>query len=282
MKRITILKKLYPFLKGNLFNIFWIFLAIIYFNIDISESRDGVYFLDVGQGDAILIQDGNTQVLVDVGPDISVVYALSKYLPLDDREIEVLVITHPHEDHIGGLKYIFEQFKIKEIWIYPVCYENSSYEGLLESKYNIKYVYSGQSYILGDINIDVLWPNIGKKEQCTMGIYQSWDGNVNNDSIVMQISFNNKEYLLMGDAEKEVEKEIGNSLNKVDVLKAGHHCSKTSNSETFLKIVRPEYAICSCGEGNKFGHPSSGTLENFSKLGVQYFVTYESGDVVFE
>jgi len=264
---------------GKFFGIlFWLILFTAYFVNQ--KPQDLVVFLDVGQGDATLIQKGNTQILVDGGPDRSILYELPKYMPFFYRKIEYLILTHPHEDHIKGFLYILENYEVGKILYFPVCYENSNYESLIQNNSNTKEVFAGDSISLDSLNINIVWPKVGeyKKEECI----KPWNNNINNDSLIIEFEYLGKKYLLMGDAEKEVEEIlITENLisNNIDILKAGHHCSKTSSSETFLKFVSPVYAICSVGEGNKFGHPSSETLKNFDSLGVQYLVTYDEGNI---
>src|SRR5690606_7931059 len=143
-----------------------------------------------------------------------------------------------------------------------------------------KEIKSGDTIRLDNLEIDIVWPRVG--ERTDRGCLKPFDGNINNDSLVLDFEYLNRRFLLMGDAEKEVEQIlISDQLvsKKYDILKAGHHCSKTSNSETFLKSILPKYAICSVGEGNKFGHPSSETLNTFDSLNVQYLVTYREGNI---
>lgn len=264
---------------GKIFGVlFWIILFIAY--LLSQKPQDLVVFLDVGQGDATLIQNGNTQILVDGGPDRTILYELPKYMPFFDRKIEYLVLTHPHEDHIKGFLYVLENYEVEEILYYPVCYENNSYKSLLQSGVNIREVFAGDSISLESLNINIIWPRVEKynKGECI----KPWNNNINNDSLVMEFEFLEKKYLLMGDSEKEVEKNLLEEKvisNKYHILKAGHHCSKTSSSETFLKFVSPTYVICSAGIKNKFGHPSSETLKTFDSLGVQYLVTYDEGNI---
>ena len=276
--KTTILKK--PKISlGKFFGIlFWLMLFTTYFVNQ--KPQDLVVFLDVGQGDATLIQRGNVQVLVDGGPDRSILYELPQYMPFFDRKIEYLILTHPHEDHIKGFLYILENYEVGEILYYPVCYENNSYRSLIQNNLNIKEVYAGDSISLDSLSINIVWPKVVKniKGECI----KSWNNNINNDSLVIEFKYLGKRYLLMGDTEKEVEEIliIENLISKnYDILKAGHHCSKTSSGETFLKFVSPVYAICSVGLKNKFGHPSGETLRNFDSLGVQYLVTYEEGNI---
>lgn len=239
-----------------------------------SEHSDGpvVVFLDVGQGDATLIQQDSFQVLVDGGPDDAVLYELAKYIPMYDRNIEVVVLTHAHDDHLKGLLMVLENYSVDSIWYSPSCVDTLSYKFMLQ-EYPEKLVKVDVSTMLqyGDISISVRYPVEAKCEE-----------NINNESIVLDVEVKGKRILLTGDAEKEVEEEIFDDVGDVDILKAGHHCSRTASSEMFLNSVEPEIAICSVGEGNKFGHPHNETLEMFKKLNVQYLITYEEGNIVFE
>jgi len=231
-----------------------------------------VVFLGVGQGDATLIQQDSFQVLVDGGPDDAVLYELAKYIPMYDRKIEVVVLTHAHDDHLKGLLMVLENYSVDSIWYSPSCTDTFSYKFLLE-EYAEKLVKVDSSTKLryGYISMSVIYPVEAKCE-----------GNINNESVVLDVEVNGKRILLTGDAEKEVEEEIFDDIGDIDILKAGHHCSRTASSEMFLNSVEPEIAICSVGEGNKFGHPHNETLEMFKKLNVQYLITYEEGNIVFE
>lgn len=231
-----------------------------------------VVFLDVGQGDAILIQEDSFQVLVDGGPDDTVLYELAKYMPAYDRNIEIVVLTHAHDDHLKGLLMVLENYNVNSIWYSPSCTDNPSYRFLLE-KYTQKLAKIDTSTKLKyeDITISVMYPVEAKCEE-----------NINNESVILDVKVGQKRILLTGDAEKEVEERISGDIGDIDILKAGHHCSRTASSEMFLKSIVPEIAICSAGEGNKFGHPHNETLEMFKKLNVQYLITYEQGSIVFE
>ncbi len=265
-----------------LFSIFfWIILFCIYFFNQ--KEQDSVIFLDIGQGDATLVQQGDIQILIDGGADRSVLYELPKYMSFFDRDIEYLILTHPHDDHMVGFLHILENYNVGVLLYFPVCNTNSNYETLLSNPVQKREISKGETIRLGYIDMKVLWPPKGElnEQKC----YKSWDGNINNDSLVLEFTYLNKDFLLMADAEKEVENillsEVG-VLNRYDILKAGHHCAKTSNSETFLQQVGAPLAICSCGYGNKYGHPNGETLKNFDKLNVQYLVTYEEGNIVIK
>lgn len=259
-------------------NILWILAAIIY--LFLNKGVNSVIFLDVGQGDATLIQQGNTQILIDGGPDISVLYGLGKYMPFLDREIEYVYLTHPHDDHMVGILHILKNYKVGKIIYANTCYENPNYKLLLQSDVEFVEIDDIKTISSGDLQLDSIWPNsssikVGKCKKPS-------DGNINNDSVVLDLKYLGQKFLLMGDAEQEVEQVLIRE-GKVDkeyyLLKAGHHCSRTSSSETFLKFVSPSRAVCSVGVGNRFGHPSSETLNNFDSLGVQYFLTSVTGDI---
>lgn len=276
--KTTTLKKPNYLLADILKISLWIVFLLIY--LLTVKPVDTVVFLDVGQGDATLIQKGNIQLLVDGGSDISILYELQKYIPFYDRKIEYVLLTHPHDDHLVGLLYVLDTYEVGEILYYPVCFKNPNYELLISNEVKKREVKSGTAISLTNLEINIVWPRAG--ERSAEGCLKPFDGNINNDSVVIDFEYINRRFLLMGDAEKEVEKIlISDQLlgKRYDILKAGHHCSKTSSSETFLKNILPAYAICSVGEDNKFGHPSSETLNTFDSLNVQYLVTYEEGNI---
>lgn len=276
--KITTLKKLNLSLISILKFSLWVVVFLVYL-LSVKPS-DTVVFLNVGQGDATLIQKGDIQLLVDGGNGREILYELPKYMPFYDRHIEYLLLTHPHNDHLVGLLYILESYDVGEILYYPVCYENNNYETLISNPAKKREVSAGDTISLDSLRVDIVWPREGKLT--TQNCFKSYDGNINNDSLILEFEYLNKKFILMGDAEKEVESTLISDAvigGKYDILKAGHHCSKTSSGETFLKSISPSYAICSCGVGNKFGHPSSETLNTFDSLAVQYLVTYKQGNI---
>lgn len=258
-------------------NIVWVILGIIY--LLTVKHENTVVFLDVGQGDAILIQEGSTQVLIDGGPDDSVLYQLQKYVPMYDREIEYIVLTHPHNDHLVGLLKVLERYEVGEIFYYPVCYENENYETLLQETTNLKKVGRGDTISLDTFDINIIWPVLNSEGETCI---KQFNSDLNNDSLILGFEFLEKEFLLMGDIESEVEEVLvqeGVFTKEYDVIKAGHHCSNSSSSETFLKTISPSLAICSLSKDNSFGHPSGETLKRFSDLDVQYLITSKEGNI---
>lgn len=263
--------------KRVLTNILWLVIGVIYlFTV---KYEDKVVFLDVGQGDATLIQHGSTQILIDGGPDSSILYQLAKDIPLYDRKIEYVVLTHPHNDHLVGLLSVLKMYDVGEIFYYPVCYSNENYEYFIQQYPSAKKIGAGDTISLGDTNIKVLWP---KLENQNIGCVKSYNDDLNNDSLVLEFEYLNKRFLLMGDIESDVEGVMIKEkivTKEYDVLKAGHHCSNSSSSETFIKLISPGIAICSVGKDNTFGHPGSETLNTFSQNGVQYLLTYQEGNI---
>ncbi len=261
-----------------IFNIFlWFCLLLIY--LYFLTPKNTVVILNVGQGDAILIQEGDIQVLIDGGPDGSILYELPKFMPVYDRRIEYVVITHPHDDHILGILDVINRYEVGEILYYPVCFENENYEFLIQNFPNIRTVGRGDTMRLESFDINILWPILNKDEQ---GCIESFNGNINDDSLILDFEYLNKKFLLMGDIETPVENILLKDhliSNEYNFLKAGHHCSKSSSSETFINMVSPNVSVCSVGIENSFGHPSSETLDTFSRLGVQYILTSVDGSI---
>jgi competence protein ComEC len=272
----TILKISKKFLSGNIINTIFLLLTILLFTFSnqSNNSSPEIVIFDVGQGDAILIQQDNFQILVDGGPGDSIVYELAKQLPWYDKNIEIVVLTHPHEDHIRGLLNVLDQYHVEKIFLNRIEYENRAYEYLLINyEEKLFEVEQGDTFEYKNIYGEILYPFLEKSQQ---------EENINNESVVILFYINDYKILLMGDAEQELEKKLVEKydLENIYLLKAGHHCSRTSSSDMFLNETKPDIAVCSCGEGNKFGHPHYETLEKFQARAVQYLITYQEGDIV--
>ncbi len=279
---IIILKIVRDFFLKNIVNIVFLFLALYCFpsgRLGNNEDLEVIFF-NIGQGDSILIQEGDFQVLIDGGPDDSVIFKLAKRMPSYDKSIEIVILTHPHEDHIRGLMNVLDEFTVERVFVNKIEYENKVYEDLLKGYGDvILEVRQGDKFKYGDIEGEIIYPILNKDPSKRVQ-----DKNINNESIVTLLNIRGKRILLMGDAEHEAEykllKEV--SLENIYILKAGHHCSRTATSDMFLRAVNPEVAICSYGEGNKFGHPHYETIEKFQKHGVQYLETAREGDIVIK
>ena len=237
------------------------------------------YVFDVGQGDATLIRTPNHfNILVDGGPDNNVVYKLGKYLPFYDRQIDLMILTHPHSDHIAGLIEVLRRYQVKKIFTTGVIYNSVEYsiwqETALKEGSEIKIINHPQNFISSDgVKLEILFPDRSLKNQKLK--------NVNNASIVAKLVYRDAAILLTGDYEEE-EKLITRNLDlQADILKVGHHGSKTANNLEFLRVVQPKLAIISVGAKNPFNHPSPQTLADLASLKIKAFRTDQDGDFIY-
>lgn len=225
-----------------------------------------VDFLDVGQGDAILITaPSGEQILVDGGPEQEVLAKLAGVMPFLDRTLDLVVLTHPHADHVSGLVQILERYQVDAVLLTGVFYNNPIYDAFLEktNKYKVPiWVASGQNLKIGEVNFDVLFPI----EPLTGQRFE----NINNSSIVIKATYGDVDILLTGDAEQEVEDFLLTSGQNLaaEILKSGHHGSRTASGSDFLDEVLPEIAVIQSEKGNDFGHPHEETLENLKERDI--------------
>lgn len=236
-----------------------------------------VYFFDVGQGDSILIMAPQGNILIDAGPN-DCEEALEGYL--DDLGITTLhcvIATHPHEDHIGSMDMIFDEFEVKTLVMPEVDADTGDYTRMMagadEQGTQIVYAKSGTTFSLGEVNVQVVGP-------CGTEY-----GDLNDWSLVTKITYGSTSMMLTGDAESISEKEIidkfGSSALDVDILKSGHHGSSSSSCAAFLDAVDPEIVVISCGTGNKYGHPNAETMERYEEIEAEILRTDLEGTIVF-
>lgn len=239
-----------------------------------------VSVLDVGQGDAIFIQSPTgTQVLIDGGRDRSVLRQLSKEMSLMDRSIDAVIETHPDADHIGGLPGVFDRYQVSYILSPGVEHSTADTEALahaIQSEESVTILTARRGMRLdigGGAYIDILYPDRDVKSVET-----------NAASIVARLVYGDTAFMLSGDAPTSVEDWLveldGESLGS-DVLKAGHHGSKTSSSAGWLAAVDPDIVAISAGKGNSYGHPSSEVIERIRAQGAAIFSTIEEGTIRF-
>jgi len=240
-----------------------------------------VVFLDVGQGDAILIQTAQQNILIDGGPDKNIIKKLDQYIPLTKRHIDLMILTHPDGDHLIGLVEVLRRWSVGAVVESGIKSFSPAYiefNSLIESKNIKRYIINTpQKMVLKDnLFFDFLWPF--SKE-----LIKDNEGDCNFLSLVAMLDYEDNDFLLTGDATEETEKELMlQELDlKADVLKVGHHGSKYSSGLNFLKEVKPEYAIISVGEDNSFGHPSLRVLDNFRKVNTEVLRTDKKGDIIF-
>lgn len=249
----------------------------------VSSEQTGrlkVAFLDVGQGDAIFIETPEgKQILIDGGANRSVIRQLSKVMPFYDRSIDMVVLTHPDADHVGGLPAVLEDYQVSFVMESGVLSDSdvySEFEKLVGEEGPEKILArQGQKIDLGGgVSLDVLFP---------IGDVSEFE--TNTASVVLKLVYGENSFLFTGDLPQNVEKYLAESYGDqldTDVFKLGHHGSNTSNSELFLGFVSPEYAIASVGEDNRYGHPNQEVIDLLDNFGIDLFRTDEQGTIVFE
>jgi|SRR5699024_8099990 len=241
------------------------------------EGNLDVHFIDVGQGDAILMQtygENGVNVLVDAG-DWNKKEAVEYLDDLDIDTLDLVVGSHPHADHIGQLDKIISEYDVEEVWMSGDVATSQVFERVIDAidESGASYVEpeAGDHYTVGDIEIDILSPAELK-------------GDLNNGSIVMRVDYGEVSFLLTGDAEGKAEKDMlerGEDL-EVDILKAGHHGSDTSSTEEFIQEVNPDVVVMQVGKDNKYSHPMQSVLDRFIDVGAEMYSTKDNGTVIIE
>lgn len=230
-----------------------------------------VDFFDVGQGDAILIKTPYGQnVLIDGGPDDSVASRLAENLPWWDRRIDLMILTHPHNDHVTGLIDVIKRYNVEKILYTGVIHSAPNYlawlELIKENKIPLIIIDRPQTVKLGvDSELRIIYPRIG--------LLGKEVDNLNNSSLVIKLTYGRTGFLFTGDIETEVERELTESGVDLsaDVLKVSHHGSDASNSQEFLEKVKAEIAVIQVGKDNEFGHPSRRAVKRLEKTGARVF-----------
>jgi competence protein ComEC len=225
-----------------------------------------INFLDVGQGDAIFVETLNKkQLLIDGGPDFSVLEKLGRMMPFYDRYIDVILLTHPEQDHMNGLIEILKRYQVGVVVFNGTIRDTAQYWefiSLIENKaIPIKIAYQGEKIDFdNDISLNILYPFENLENQKL--------SDSNNASVVSKLIYKNFELLLTGDIEKSVENKLikANIDLTADILKIAHHGSKTSTSEAFLKAVNAIMAVIEVGADNKYGHPHQEVLDRLKNL----------------
>ena len=237
-----------------------------------------LHFIDVGQADCILIMTPEGNMLIDTGTNSSEAQLKSYLYDLEIESFEYLVLTHPHDDHVGGADMIVKEFDVENVIMTDSDEDIDMYTTLLslieDRDINLIEAVSGESFYVGECKSTVIAPN---KD------YEEYD-EVNSTSVVLKCEFGECSVILTGDAETDSEAEMiaeyGDFLD-CDILKLGHHGSKTSSSYRFLEITSPEYAIACCGKDNTYGHPAAEVVYRLNLFGIQLLRTDKEGSIVF-
>ena len=234
-----------------------------------------VHFIDVGQGDAILVEAGNSTMLIDAGENNKGALVREYLVKQKITKLDYVIGTHPHSDHVGGLDTILDAFEVGKALLPNAAHTTKTFEEVLDAleRHNLRITAPevGATYYLGSAKFTILAPVMESYEE------------INNYSIAIRLSFGDTAFLLAGDAENKSELEMLNTgLNmKADVLKLSHHGSSYSSSKKFLDAVNPKYSIISVGEANDYGHPHSKTLQSLLDRNIKLYRTDKQGTVVF-
>ncbi len=257
-------------------------LALVFGFLQWSRLPDGrvrLTFFDVGQGDAALVvTPSGKQIVVDGGPDGSLLPQLSRSMPFLDRSIDLLVLTHPHLDHIASFPEILRRYRVSSVLMTGVAYKMGKYEEFLSLLKD-----EGATVILADpardidmgdgVHLDVLWPPPGLAGKIAKEL--------NDTSVAFKLTWRENSALFTGDIEAPSEKALlasGQNLD-ADLLKVGHHGSETSSGTGFLLAVSPKLAIISCGRNNTYGHPDPEILDRLEHFHIPYRITARDGTV---
>lgn len=237
-----------------------------------SDDDLTIHFLDVGQADATLLTSKGEAMLVDAGNRDDEQFIMNYLREQGVDKLKYLVLTHPHEDHIGSAEAIVNNFDIEKIYMmdeYDDGIEGYVRRAIENNGIETELPLPGDKASFGECEIEFLGP------------FQNYK-NANDDSICLRVQHGENSIMFTGDAGSAPEREIieSGAYIESDILQVGHHGSRESNSYYFLREVNPKYAVISCGEGNMYGHPHEETLSRFSDLGAETFRTDEQGTII--
>lgn len=264
------------------------------FTLSVSPNTLEVSFLDVGQGDAILIQTPeHHQVLIDGGPKDVVLQKLKEVMPRGDTTIDMIVVTNPDADHISGFNRVLDEYTVSSVLVPNTRNPSETFKNLMK-KIQDKHIkqlvaFSGMKIVLEEGNtqhrealLSIVFPD---------QVVKDWTRN--DGSIVSRLSYGDTSVMFMGDATSETEKIIigdsllgGSSLGIIniltsDILKLGHHGSRTSSSDVWLDAVKPKIAIVSAGENNRYGHPHKEVIERLTGRDIEIRETSKEGTMTY-
>lgn len=232
--------------------------------------------IDVGQADAILLEKDGVELLVDAGISMKGSSESEKNLIdyLEDREIEYVLVTHQDYDHIGNAEYVLTNYNVSAFYDNGHVHTSKTYENLMnyvvESDLDYSVLRTGDT-------LDI-WEGV----EVTVVSPKRLTDDVNEDSIVLLIDYDDVEILLTGDAGISVEPAVAKLVGDIDILKVGHHGSDSASGDEFLNSIKPEISIISVGEGNSYGHPTESVLSRLTAVGSEIYRTDVDGTIVVE
>ena len=242
-------------------------------NTNVVEGQDVVVkFFDVGQADSIFVQSAGVNMLIDAGTNNMGNTVVQNLKDLGITKIDYLVGTHPHEDHIGGMDDVINNFEIGTIYMPKVQTNTKTFEDVLDAISNkgltITTPEVGYVFEVGNTKCEVMCAGTGTTEE---------NSNLNLSSIVIRMVYGEESFLFMGDASEK--NESSRQWPQTTVLKVGHHGSDTSSSESFLNQVKPEISVISVGINNTYGHPKKTTLDKLNALETSIYRTDQNGTI---
>lgn len=244
-------------------------------NVEGTAKEDlTVHFINVGQGDSILIDKGDFEILVDAGPRASANTVTNYIKPFVQGDLDVVVATHEHEDHIGGLPAVLAAYKVDK-----VIDNGRSATSKIYEEYATAVAGEGCEHLTSSSNQNItvaLGGDANFRVLAMTGTYSD----PNNNSVVSLLEYGTIKVLLTGDAEKAVEQQNLSSFPDVNILKAGHHGSSTASSSEFLAKTKPETVIISAATGNTYKHPHLAGLQRFANVNAKAYGTFKSGNII--
>lgn len=241
------------------------------YNARYVDGNLSVEYIDVGQADCILISNNNQYMLIDAGNNEDGEKLVTYFNSLGITKFDYVVGTHAHEDHIGGIDDIIDNFDIETFYMPDVVTTTKTFEDVIVSLENKQLAFStpkiGSTFNLDDAEVRVLY--VGEDES-----------DLNDTSIILKMTHGSNDFLFMADASTKVEKEILNNNIDAEVLKVGHHGSQYSSSLNFLKKVNPKLAIIPTETGNIYGHPRKEILDRLDDLNIKVYRTDLDGTIV--
>lgn len=270
LKKITMISVLFLLVAGSMFAVGFMSSGSTAQETTIVK----VHFINVGQADSILIDCGEFEILIDGGNNHNGDTVCEYLADKVDGNLEIIVATHPDADHIGGLDTVLENYTVEKIIDSGKTHTTKTYRDYMEAVQNEENaIFLEDADMVFEIGDNVLFSIIEIVDN---------QSHMNNNSVVSRLDVGDISFLFTGDLESEIELEYLDKFEEADVLKAGHHGSRSSSSPEFINKVNPKYMVISCGLDNKYGHPHAETLDTLAKINIITYRTDLQGSIVIE